>query len=656
MAIRKFISLILNIFYISVSYCVENKIDLKKYFDGHSYISYISKIFKNCDKNNPQGKIVFVRAERKDNNQFRYTFLNKEDIFKINFYVLIKNFKNKIDETSGNTFVSEIGKFILDNYLDKLLTAIDEINNNNKENPIFIISKEKLLENFNDENKFSLIMCKTEQTYGCLYQDLRTNKYAIEDTIRIQDFSTLPIIDCSNENLNKNFEDYEDYTKELMIFINLNLEEEFSSIKNYNETGLSNLITNKELADFMKKYMYEIYNGHFRNLIIKEENQEYTFKEEGEKIKVEYKVNIETKIEKQDNFYIVPIIYRTRDKINIDTKKEELKIPFSLNGEFLKDSLKKIIEETYGVKITDDIENYGFLLYDKMKYPYELLFGLKHFEEELIINNWEKDNKINDERGQSSSVRYDDEYINKLIKEVDAENKIINKGEYWKFYNINLVETLLKWTTNFFETKENNKNIKLQFKDIKTLCKFHDENNKNIYSADMILQKLKKLIDVLVKARQTITTKGRMNDIKTKNFKILPTSEESQKKFDYLFLNLIMQREINEEKETYGIKDFEKEHGYEKVSNINKENDMKPKIEKSKKKINSHMKKKIFKKEHDYEKVSNINKENDIKPKIETSKIKTNSHNEEKNKTGQTQHKYESTSIKTTNRCCCSCC
>ena len=286
-----------------------------------------------------------------------------------------------------------------------------------------------------------------------------------------------------------------------------------------------------------------------------------------------------------------------------------------------------------------------------MKYPYELLFGLKHFEKELIINNWEKDNKI-DNRGK----RYDDEFINLLTKEIDEENKINNNGEYFKFYNINIAEALLKCTTNFFETKENNENIKLQFKDIETLCCFHDKNNKNIYRADIILQKLKKLINVLVKARQTVTTKGRMNDIKTKNFKILPTSEESQKKFEYLFLNLIMQREINEEKETYGIKDFEKEHGYEKVFNINKENDMKTKIKKSKKKINSHMKKKNFKKEHDYEKVSNINKENDIKPKIETSKEKSISNIGEKNKTGQTINKDESTSIKTTNRCCCSCC
>ena len=97
-----------------------------------------------------------------------------------------------------------------------------------------------------------------------------------------------------------------------------------------------------------------------------------------------------------------------------------------------------------------------------MKYPYELLFGLKHFEEELIINNWEKDNEI-DNRGK----RYDDEYINKLIKKVDAENKINSYGKYWKFYYINEAEALLKCTTNFFETKENNENIKLY--NLKTL-------------------------------------------------------------------------------------------------------------------------------------------------------------------------------------------
>ena len=132
-------------------------------------------------------------------------------------------------------------------------------------------------------------MFKKRYNGSDLYQDLSNNKYTEEACkLNIYDFSKLPIIKCNYENTTKNFEEFINKNSELQIFVKINLEEEFSSIKNYKKTCLSNLITNEELANFMKKYMYEIYNGKFSNLIIQEKNREYTFKEEGEKIKVEH--------------------------------------------------------------------------------------------------------------------------------------------------------------------------------------------------------------------------------------------------------------------------------------------------------------------------------------------------------------------------------
>ena len=165
---KKIYFLLLNMSYFSLLYCVENKINLKTHINKNKCEFFIDNTFINNDEKNPHGIIIVIHLHDNNDNCFHYNFKEGNSTFRLNFYLVIEDFKNEIEEEREykettyfkeyikKTYLNEILNFIINNYLNKLSDSITKISYEEelgKTFTVFTIEKEKLLQNFKDKKK-----------------------------------------------------------------------------------------------------------------------------------------------------------------------------------------------------------------------------------------------------------------------------------------------------------------------------------------------------------------------------------------------------------------------------------------------------------------------------------------------------------------------
>ena len=522
----------------------------------------------SCNYENYSNKFYYFRITLFDNSDKVIGVVLIDDEKKpvskyINAFCIILKTKNDLSKYLGDKSVvyrKTIKEKILKEYLERISKCVvgHEIKNDKN---YFHFSITKLLETFKNNEKFKMIIDTQAKVDGMDdhllkdISDIKSNK--ICRLIKFE-YETLKKYwhpyygECEIEKLNSQLKYYykEDTSyRSFSLYLNYDFEENIE-VQNYDELNFSGLITNEKLNHFVNKYFIDICERKVKNLNceITEGNINCDFEIKENKIIGTHKVKFSTKIKSENSKIIIPVIYidYKRNDIHKDVTNTSVDLIFK-NRQLQTESLVNLMKNVYNLKLEEDINNYGFTLFP-VDYPCELIFGLKPFQEEILIYKSNSNKKMD---GYETYIGIDNKnYINSLNKNLEKEikyNETIKNGIGYKFYYMNIAEALIKNTTNWYEI-EDDKNLKLNIKDFSYIVNIFNKEGRITASSDLLKQ-MKELIKLIKIARQNT-----INDERLKKKKSNITREMLDSNFKQIF-KIVKQTEIKKYSDNF---DFEK--------------------------------------------------------------------------------------------------
>ncbi len=441
--------------------------------------------------------------------QIPITLLNKNLGFKENAFqakrlYIVLNIPNQLYKL--DKFNESIEKTYLKTYKD-IITSIIQ-----KKDDEYIINSERI-KNTIFNNRILLNMIKNNKERTCYWYDISSDKW--EKCTDIYDENKANYLEeCNDKNMKeiKTLELHYQSLSDIYIFPKTTNVKNKITVFNKDANMLEDLISSKDINNFVDKNILDILDNKYKNIGINtaQSRFNFTYDKNNDSMSGNHILKLNTQIqkviEKGNTFYIIPLSVNIQQGVKDDGENQkEIKVKFPIDKKLTNNALKHIIEEYYGIKIEDNLENYGFQINEL---PIDPIFFFKRdvmTEKHLIyspliydeyddIYNTEDINYSEKDIYQTCDNIFTDEYENMLKNINDKSN-----DNFSKFNDNKKIELILRNLTNYYSTEKEQidpKNLKLEIKSIPLFIKVC-EFEKKIQEANVILEQLKKAIPIV---------------------------------------------------------------------------------------------------------------------------------------------------------------
>lgn len=463
---------------------------------NHANINY-GIILRDSNNNRSATFQIPITGLNKNLGFKEYHFENKK-------FFIVLDIPNQLYNL--DKFNESIEKTYLKTYKDIIASIIE------KKDDKYIINPERV-KNTIFNNRILLNMIKNDKERTCYWYDISSDKWK-KCTNSYDENKANYLEECNDENMKeiKTLELHYQFLSDIYIFPKTtNVKNKFT-VFNKDANRLEDLIPSKDLNNFVDKNILDILDNKYKNIGINtaQSRFNFTYDKNNDSMSGSHILKLNTQIqkviEKGNTFYIIPLSVNIQQGVKDDGKNQkEIRVKFPIDRKLTNNALKHIIEEYYGIKIEDNLENYGFQINELPIDPIFFFKGDVITEKHLIYSPLiydEYDNIYNTEDKHYSEEDiykacdniFTDEYENMLKNINDKSN-----DSQLKFEDNEEIELILRNLTNYYSTKEEQidpKNLKLEIKSIPLFIKVC-EIKKKIPKSNVILKQLKKAIHIV---------------------------------------------------------------------------------------------------------------------------------------------------------------